>query len=118
MQYKFMDVSKEVLPPSTGQAREHSILYSYRKTVLFTKATVRYAEKTQTKTDSVGKSRICWMSEHRYIQVSLGATERKVTNLRGNPIKSARTIYSSALILSFYTCGSHVYISNPTFDIL
>ena len=75
VQYKFTDVSEELLPPSTGQNGEHSILYRYRKTVLFTKTTVRYAEKNIIKSDTVGKSRICWMLEQWYIQVSLGATE-------------------------------------------
>ena len=31
VQYKSTDVSKELLPPSTGQTGEHSILYRYRK---------------------------------------------------------------------------------------
>ena len=46
VQNKFTDVPKELLPQSTAQSRERSIFYRYRKTVLFTKATLRYAEKT------------------------------------------------------------------------
>ena len=83
VQYKFTDVSREVLPPSTVHAREHSILYSYSKQCRLRKQLFGMPKKKNR--HCVGKSRICWMLEHRYIQVSLGATEHKVKNLRGNP---------------------------------